>query len=169
MEAAIAALHDEAPGFDATDWPRIVALYDVLLTLTPSPVVALNRAVAVAMRDGPEAGLALLDGLAGEPRLGGYHPYAVARADLLARLGRSAEAAAAFRQATRRTRVSMPASATATRRYPEAPRSPELAVSEGSRTAIRAVSLVMINAPEREDPWFPQCWPPGRGTPTTPG
>ncbi|WP_020575202.1 RNA polymerase sigma factor [Actinopolymorpha alba] len=99
VEAAIAALHDEAPTFAATDWPQIVALYDVLLTMTPSPVVALNRAVAVAMRDGPQAGLVLLDGLAGEPQLRGHHPYAAARADLLARLGRVTEAASAYQRA----------------------------------------------------------------------
>ncbi|RSN70386.1 RNA polymerase sigma factor [Actinomadura sp. WAC 06369] len=99
VQAAIAALHDEAPDVASTDWPQIVALYDVLLALTPSPVVALNRAAAVAMRDGPAEGLALLDGLAGEPRLRGYHPYAAARADLLRRLGRLPEAAAAYREA----------------------------------------------------------------------
>jgi RNA polymerase sigma-70 factor (ECF subfamily) len=99
VQAAIAALHDEAADVAAADWPQIVALYDVLLALTPSPVVALNRAVAVAMRDGPEAGLALLDGLAGEERLRGYHPYHAARADLLHRLGRPSEAAAAYRRA----------------------------------------------------------------------
>ena len=81
------------PTSTSTDWPQVVALYDVLLAITPSPVVALNRAAAVAMRDGPAAGLALLDELAEEPRLRDYHPYAVARADLLARLGRYAEAA----------------------------------------------------------------------------
>jgi RNA polymerase sigma-70 factor (ECF subfamily) len=99
VQAAIAALHDEAATVATTDWPQVVALYDVLITLVPSPIVALNRAVAVAMRDGPEAGLALLDELADEPRLRGYHPYATARADLLRRAGRRAEAAAAFRQA----------------------------------------------------------------------
>ncbi|MFH9237112.1 RNA polymerase sigma factor [Streptomyces anulatus] len=99
VQAAIAALHDEATDVAATDWPQIVALYDVLLTLTPSPVVELNRAVAVAMRDGPGAGLALLDALAGEPRLRAYPPYAVARGDLLGRLGRDGEAAAAYREA----------------------------------------------------------------------
>ncbi|MFE3379825.1 RNA polymerase sigma factor [Streptomyces anulatus] len=99
VQAAIAALHDEAADVTATDWPQIVALYDVLLTLTPSPVVELNRAVAVAMRDGPGAGLALLDALAGEPRLRAYPPYAVARGDLLGRLGRDGEAAAAYREA----------------------------------------------------------------------
>ncbi|WP_033287516.1 RNA polymerase sigma factor [Amycolatopsis jejuensis] len=99
VQAAIAALHDEAPDVATTDWPQIVALYDVLLTLTPTPVVALNRAAAIAMRDGPEAGLKLLDDLADEPRLRGYHPYAAARGDLLHRLGRHEEAAAAYREA----------------------------------------------------------------------
>ncbi|MEU0146482.1 DUF6596 domain-containing protein [Streptomyces sp. NPDC006288] len=99
VQAAIAALHDEADSVATTDWPQIVALYDVLRALAPSPVVALNRAVAVAMRDGPETGLALLDGLADEPRLRAYHPYAIARADLLARLGRRAESEAAYRKA----------------------------------------------------------------------
>lgn len=99
VQAAVAALHDEAADVAATDWPQIVALYDVLRTLTPSPVVELNRAVAVAMRDGPGAGLALLDALAGEPRLRAYPPYAVARGDLLGRLGRDGEAAAAYREA----------------------------------------------------------------------
>ncbi|WP_062344422.1 RNA polymerase sigma factor [Herbidospora yilanensis] len=95
VQAAIAALHDEEP----TDWPQIVSLYDVLRSLAPSPVVDLNRAVAVAMRDGPEAGLALLDALAGEPRLRGLHVYPAARGELLRRLGRPAEAAGAFREA----------------------------------------------------------------------
>ncbi|MGW6720413.1 RNA polymerase sigma factor [Streptomyces sp. NPDC054995] len=99
VQAAIAALHDEAADVESTDWAQIVALYDVLLTLTPSPVVAVNRAVAVAMRDGPGAGLALLDALAGEPRLRAYAPYAVARGDLLTRLGRGREAAVAYREA----------------------------------------------------------------------
>ncbi len=99
VQAAIAALHDEAAGVESTDWAQIVALYDVLLALTPSPVVAVNRAVAVAMRDGPGAGLALLDALAGEPRLRAYPPYAVARGDLLTRLGREGEAAVAYREA----------------------------------------------------------------------
>ncbi|MER5627094.1 RNA polymerase sigma factor [Streptosporangium sp. NPDC002544] len=99
VQAAIAALHDEAADVVTTDWPQIVALYDVLFALAPSPVVALNRAAAVAMRDGPETGLALLDELAAEPRLRGYHPYPAARADLLCRLGRFPEAAAAYREA----------------------------------------------------------------------
>jgi RNA polymerase sigma-70 factor (ECF subfamily) len=99
VQAAIAALHDEAPDLVRTDWPQIVALYDVLLALTPSPVVAVNRAAAVAMRDGAAAGLTLLDALAGEPLLRAYHPYHVARADLLHRLDRHPEAAAAYRTA----------------------------------------------------------------------
>ncbi|WP_198427476.1 RNA polymerase sigma factor [Streptomyces buecherae] len=99
VQAAIAALHDEAADLASTDWPQMVALYDVLLALTPSPVVALGRAVAVAMRDGPLAGLALLDGLAGERQLQAYHPYQAARGDLSHRLGRLPEAAAAYRQA----------------------------------------------------------------------
>ncbi|MFG2071535.1 RNA polymerase sigma factor [Nonomuraea maritima] len=94
VQAAIAALHDEADSFAATDWPQIVALYDVLLRIEPSPLVALNRAVAVAVRDGPDAGLVLLDGLSGD--LSDYHLLHAARADLLRRLGRRAEAAAAY-------------------------------------------------------------------------
>ncbi|MGK5501275.1 RNA polymerase sigma factor [Streptomyces sp. URMC 125] len=101
VQAAIAALHDEAADAAATDWPQIAALYDVLLALDPSPVVALNRAVAVAMRDGPGAGLAVLDDLAGEPRLRGHHPYPAARGELLHRLGRFPEAAGAYREALR--------------------------------------------------------------------
>jgi RNA polymerase sigma-70 factor, ECF subfamily len=99
VQAAIAALHDEAADLATTDWPQIVALYEVLYALAPSPVVALNRAGAVAMRDGPAAGLALLDELADEPRLRAYPPYAAARADLLHRLGRLDEAATAYREA----------------------------------------------------------------------
>ncbi|MBO2464700.1 RNA polymerase sigma factor [Actinomadura violacea] len=99
VQAAIAALHDEAVSFDDTDWPQIVALYDVLLRIEPSPLVALNRAVAVAMRDGPKAGLVLLDDLSGAAELRRYHLFHAARADLLSRLGRRAEAADAYRAA----------------------------------------------------------------------
>ncbi|MGI5324784.1 RNA polymerase sigma factor [Actinomadura nitritigenes] len=99
VQAAIAALHDEAVCFDATDWPQIAALYDVLLRIEPSPLVALNRAVAVAMRDGPEAGLVLLDELTGAVELRRYPLFHAARADLLRRLGRTEEAAAAYRAA----------------------------------------------------------------------
>jgi RNA polymerase sigma-70 factor (ECF subfamily) len=99
VQAAIAALHDEAADVTTTDWPQVVALYDVLQALTPSPVVALNRAAAVAMRDGAEAGLTLLDELADEPRLHDYQPYQTARGDLLAQLGRTTEAAESYRRA----------------------------------------------------------------------
>ena len=80
----------------STDWSQIVALYTVLQDLSPSPLVELNRAVAVAMRDGPAVGLALLDGLADAPELRGYHPLPAARADLLVQLGRPVEAAEAY-------------------------------------------------------------------------
>jgi RNA polymerase sigma-70 factor (ECF subfamily) len=98
IQAAIAAVHAEAASTSTTDWPQIVALYDVLARRSPSPVVQLNRAVAVAMRDGPEVGLAALDTLDGEA-LRGYHPLPAARADLLRRLGRTTEAAASYQAA----------------------------------------------------------------------
>ena len=101
LQAAIAAVHDEAADVATTDWPQVVALYDLLADVALSPVVALNRAVAVAMRDGPAAGLELLDTLAADERLRGYHLLPAARADLLRRLGRRAEAAAAYREALR--------------------------------------------------------------------
>jgi RNA polymerase sigma-70 factor (ECF subfamily) len=95
VQAAIAALHAQAPSARDTDWPQIAALYSVLVGIHPSPVVELNRAVAIAMAEGPEHGLALLDTL----QLPGYHLLPAARADLLRRLGRRADAAAAYRQA----------------------------------------------------------------------
>lgn len=97
LQAAIAAVHSDAPTAAHTDWSQVVALYDQLLALQPTPVVALNRAVAVAERDGPAAGLALLDEL-GE-QLPSYHLLPAARANLLDRLGRTDEAAAADEQA----------------------------------------------------------------------
>ena len=99
LQAAIAALHAQAPAYDDTDWPQIVVLYDALLRVWPSPVVALNRALAVAMVEGPEAGLAALDALAGDGRLAGYRYLPAARADMMRRLGRTAEAADAYREA----------------------------------------------------------------------
>jgi len=99
LQAAIAAAHDEAASVATTDWPQVVALYGVLGSVAPSPLVELNRAVAVAMAEGPAAGLTLLDGLAGDGRLAGYHLLHAARADLLHRLGRTADAAAAYRRA----------------------------------------------------------------------
>jgi RNA polymerase sigma-70 factor (ECF subfamily) len=97
LQAAISAEHAMAPTFAATNWDRVIALYTALIDRTGSPVVALNHAVAVAMRDGPAAGLALVEPLA--DKLRGYHKLALARADLLRRLDRRAEAAAAYREA----------------------------------------------------------------------
>jgi RNA polymerase sigma-70 factor (ECF subfamily) len=99
LQAAIAAVHDEAPSFDATDWPQIVALYDLLRDVAPSPIVDLNRAVAVGMDRGPAAGLEMLDGLADVPTLQRYHLLPAARARFLEDLGRLDEAAGAYRQA----------------------------------------------------------------------
>ncbi|MEP1895647.1 MAG: RNA polymerase sigma factor [Alloalcanivorax venustensis] len=99
LQAAIAAVHAEAPRPEHTDWEQIVGLYDVLLRAAPSPVIALNRAVAVAMRDGPEAGLALIDGLLADGGLDGYYLAQAARADLCRRAGRIEEARAAYRAA----------------------------------------------------------------------
>jgi RNA polymerase sigma-70 factor (ECF subfamily) len=92
LQAAVNAVHSDAPAAAATDWRQILALYDQLLALTPTPVVALNRAVAVAEVEGPEAALALVDGL----DLDGYHLFHAIRADLLRRLGRDGEAALAY-------------------------------------------------------------------------
>ncbi len=97
VQGAIASLHAQAPRPEDTDWPEIASLYARLADMTPSPVVELNRAVAVAMADGPGAGLPLLDELAGE--LEGYHLFHSARADLLRRLERRDEAAESYRRA----------------------------------------------------------------------
>lgn len=99
LQAAIAAVHAEAATAAATDWPQIVALYSALARAAPSPVVELNRAVAVAMRDGPEAGLALIDALLARGELGDYCLAHSARADLCRRLGRKAEARSAYQRA----------------------------------------------------------------------
>jgi RNA polymerase sigma-70 factor (ECF subfamily) len=92
IQAAINAVHSDAPSGPATDWCQILRLYDQLMVCTPTPVVALNRAVALAQVDGPDAALAVMDGLA----LGAYHLFHATRADLLQRLGRHADAAAAY-------------------------------------------------------------------------
>jgi len=91
-------VHAEAADVATTDWPQVAALYDVLAHLCPSPVVQLNRAVAVARRDGPQAGLAALDALETGP-LRGYHLLPAARADLLRKLGRTTEAATSYQAA----------------------------------------------------------------------
>src|SRR6185436_19689270 len=92
LQAAIAALHAEAPSAVQTDWPQIVALYDVLAGIDPSPVVELNRAVAVAMRDGPASGLLLIEEILKKGELDNYHLAHAAMADLYRRLGKKAEA-----------------------------------------------------------------------------
>jgi RNA polymerase sigma-70 factor (ECF subfamily) len=99
LQAAIAAVHADASSAEATDWREIAALYDALLTVEPSPVVELNRAVAIAMRDGPAAGLALIDGVLARGELHDYHLAHAARADLLRRLGDAAQARIAYKRA----------------------------------------------------------------------
>ena len=104
LQAAIAACHARAVSADATDWRRIVALYEELAELVPSPVIELNQAVAVAMADGPAAGLKLVDALASEPSLQSYHLFPSVRGDFLFKLGRFAEARAEFERAASLTR-----------------------------------------------------------------
>lgn len=104
LQAAIAAVHARAPSAEATDWAEIVALYDLLARVEPTPVVELNRAAALAMRDGPAAGLAAIDALLARGELDGYQPAHSARADLCRRLGRTAEARASYRRALELTR-----------------------------------------------------------------
>jgi predicted RNA polymerase sigma factor len=104
LQAAIAACHARARNAGETDWPRIAELYGVLARVTPSPVVDLNRAVAVAMADGPASGLAIVDALADEPSLQNYHLLPSVRGDFLAKLGRNDEARAEFERAATLTR-----------------------------------------------------------------
>ena len=103
LQAAIAALHDAAPSTRDTDWRQILALYDVLLRFSDNPMAALSRAIALAMIDGPEAGLAALDGLAADTRLAAHHRLDAARAHLLERAGRHAEAINCYVRASGRT------------------------------------------------------------------
>jgi predicted RNA polymerase sigma factor len=114
LQAAIAAIHAEAATADATDWRQILILYDLLEQLAPGPMVTLNRIVALAMVDGPGAGLAALDRVSREPALSDHHRVAAVRAHLLERSGRAAEAREAYRLAARLT-LSIPE-----RRYLEA-------------------------------------------------
>ncbi len=113
LQGAIAALHAEASTFQGTDWVEMVGLFDLLYRVSPSPVIALNRAVALAMRDGPDRGLELIDQLADDPRLRTHHMFHAARAELLRRSGRAREAVAAYQRA-----LAMPQNA-AERRYLE--------------------------------------------------
>jgi predicted RNA polymerase sigma factor len=104
LQAAIAACHARATSVEATDWPRIVALYDALAEVMPSPVVELNRAVAVSMASGPQAGLELVDALTSVPALEQYHLLPSVRGDLLLKVGRAGEARAEFERAAAMTR-----------------------------------------------------------------
>ncbi len=99
LQAAIASLYAEAPSYDQTDWPQIVALYDKLLDVWPSPVVGLNRAVPLATVADPETALAEIQKLERDGRLPGYQYLPAIKADLLSRLGRTSQPAAAYRQA----------------------------------------------------------------------
>src|SRR5262249_5328077 len=99
LQAAIAAVHSQAKRADATNWSEIVGLYDVLMRVNPSPVVELNRAVAVAMRDGAEAGLAVVDAILARGELSDYHLAHAVRADLYRRLRRTEDARAAYGRA----------------------------------------------------------------------
>jgi predicted RNA polymerase sigma factor len=99
VQAAIASVHARARTFAETDWEAIVALYDALAEIAPSPVVVLNRAVAVLHADGPAAALTALDAIRDDPRMARYHLYGAVRADVLRHLGRHAEAAAVLEQA----------------------------------------------------------------------
>ena len=99
IQAAIAALHAQAPSFAETDWPQIAGLYAELARHDPSPVVAVNRAVAVGFADGPRAGLEVLHGVAGDTRLARYQPLYAARAELLSRAGDAPGADAAYAEA----------------------------------------------------------------------
>lgn len=104
LQAAIAACHTQAVTYEDTDWATIATLYGQLVALMPSPVVELNRAVAVSMAEGPEAGLELVDALADEPALKDYHLLPTVRGDLLERVGRTDEARAEFERAASLTR-----------------------------------------------------------------
>jgi RNA polymerase sigma-70 factor, ECF subfamily len=105
LQASIAAVHSEASNAASTDWPQIVALYNLLARAEPSPVVELNRAVAVAMRDGPEAGLTLIDAILARGELTDYHLAHSARADLCRRLGRKTEARSSYERALALTQL----------------------------------------------------------------
>ena len=104
LQAAIAAIHDEAPSDDETDWPQILALYDLLERISPNPIIRLNRAVAIAMVRGPEAGLDLLETLDADARMVGHHRLDAVRAHLLEMAGDQVAAIASYRTAARRTR-----------------------------------------------------------------
>jgi RNA polymerase sigma-70 factor (ECF subfamily) len=105
VQAATAALHARAPNYKDTDWPQIAGLYEVLLRISPSPVIELNHAAAIAMVDGPARALALVDALAARGGLNGYELLPAVRADLLRRLGRHDAAREAYHAATSATQL----------------------------------------------------------------
>jgi RNA polymerase sigma-70 factor (ECF subfamily) len=105
VQAAIAALHARAPSFAETDWPQIAGLYEVLLRISPSPVIELNHAAAVSMVDGPARALDLVDAISARGGLNGYEMLPAVRADLLRRLGRKDDAREAYRVATEATQL----------------------------------------------------------------
>ena len=152
LQSAIAACHARARTADETDWRRIVALYGQLAEITPSPVVELNRAVAVAMAFGPEAGLERVDALAAEPMLKNYHLLPSVRGDLLAKLGRLDEARAEFERAASLTQNAREGSCCWSA-LPEQP------ISRGSRPCRGA---------NKEDTSYPCCTAPGSAPCTAP-
>jgi predicted RNA polymerase sigma factor len=121
LQAGIAACHARARTAEETDWARIVALYDELARVAPSPVIELNRAVAVAMASGPAAGLDLVDELAANPRLKGYYLLPSVRGELLSRMGRQDEARAEFARAADLTRNARERASLLRRAVPERP------------------------------------------------
>ncbi len=145
LQAAIVAVHDEAPSPDATDWPQIEALYQRLARVAPSPVVELNQAVAVAMSRGPEHGLARLDALLARGVLENNHLLPAARADLLRRLGRRDEARTSYQEAAAM------ASTAAEQAFPAAsPARADTPVPSGT---------CLTNQPSRSSIWSSRCWP----------
>ena len=135
LQAAIAGVHAHAPDGDAVDWRAIVALYDALCALAPSPVAALNRAVAIAYADGPQAGSAALDALPAS-ELDGYHLYHVARADVLRRCGDAAAARSAYERAL--ARAQQPSEQTFLRARD---RRPYVSALRAERANVAAVSV----------------------------
>ena len=166
IQAAIAALHARAPRAEDTDWPQISALYGALLQHLPTPVVELNAAISLAMSAGPAEGLVWLDSLAARGVLDGYHLLPAARADLLERLGRAEDAAAAWRQAV--AWATHPAERAHLERRLAAMSRPSRAVRRRRPpTRTRAVPPLPDALWLRVAPWFPEP-PRGRGRPPTP-
>jgi RNA polymerase sigma-70 factor, ECF subfamily len=155
IQAAIAALHAQAPDFDSTDWPQIAALYDALARLDPSPVVAVNRAVAVGLADGPHTGLAILEAAAADPGLARYQPLHAARAELLRHVGDAAGADAAYERAIALTSNQAQRAALQRLRARTPPRIPAAAngsVSPTSRPGTRHITPPGLSPGPLRDP-----------------